>query len=204
MSPLNKDHALRLAEDMCNVLISWDIDKSDAFAQNVERTRLMIDRSPNSKSPNRYKYRLTAAIYIYFKYLSKNPSRLGCSNADWKIYPEEKPYKGEFLTDFAIWESGYGLRIASESQLHERKQNQTRVESALDKLLHVRADIKVLVFEDSHENGGLLEHLHRNFLTNYLRFEAAESYLFLQLDGEKVKPYIWCPSEGLAPQLLSQ
>jgi hypothetical protein len=177
-------------------------DTPGPFADEVERVRLKIDRHPDSKSTIRYKFEWTAAIYVYFRHLAEVSSRLGWPIGEWTVCPPEKPYKDEFLVDFAIWESGYGLRIACESQSHEGAKNENRVTSALDKLLHVKADIKLLVFEDSHEKGRLLDRLQDIYMTNYIRFHTHENYLFLQWDHDKVKRYSWCPTDGWPPELL--
>jgi hypothetical protein len=201
---LDINQARRLAADMSSTLLGWSrrLDQSGEFAQDVEMTRLLIDRSPESRSQNRYKYEWTAAIYVYFKHLARDPSRLGCHKNEWSVCPPEKPYKDEFLTDYAIWEAGYGLRVACESQWHEGAKNENRVASAFDKLLHVKADIKILVFEDSHKSGDLLDRLQTRYMTNYLRFRTSEEYLFLQWDHENLRQYLWRPTEEKPPVLL--
>ena len=200
---MDRTGAERLAKDMAAELAL--AENKGAFVTEVEHFRRLIDRFPRATGKNRYKYQWTAAVFVYFRHLALNPTRLGFPAATWKMYPEEKPYKGEFLTDFAIWEEGYGLRIVCESQWYEgnNETNRARVASALDKLLHVRADIKVLVFEDSHETGTLMEHLRMTRMNKYLRFSDPEYYVLMQWHGDKVRSYLWCPTDENPPQLLS-
>jgi YD repeat-containing protein len=59
----------------------------------------------------------------------------------------ERPYAGEYLLDFVLWETGYGPRILCESQWQHLFGQLEAIEWAFDKLRGVKGDIKVLIYE---------------------------------------------------------
>jgi hypothetical protein len=110
---------------------------------------------------------------------------------NWKIYPEERPYKGEYLCDFMLFEDGYGCRIACESQWYFRiGDNNAKVDWAFDKLRGVKADIKLFVFEGADlEWRGICE----GYLEENAQLSVKEAFLILYWkDGDFIKSW-WQP-----------
>ena len=190
----------RLGADLTSFLKTW-IDKtlSSHLCDEIELLGKVIDRSPRSLTQSRYKYVWTAAVYKYFEGLAANPTRIGITAPHrWILYPTKQPYAGEFITDFSINEEHYGFRVACESQWHAGAQNCKKISDALAKLLHVKADLKVLIFESHHseeniESRTLFETLQNNYFNGYMRFNSPEDFLLLQWSGDKVKGYLWQP-----------
>ena len=201
----------RLGYDIVGFLTDWNEERlSTKFCDDIERIAKSIDRFSNSTKP-RYKYPWTAAIYVYFKRLAADPGMIGCASAsDWTLFPREKPYSDEFITDFSIYEKQYGFRIACESQNHEKGQNAKRIIDGFAKLLHVKSDLKVLIFESDHDDShpettALFEGLQSDYLNGYMHFSSHEDYLFLQWSKSKVKCYLWRPfiSASLVPMKIN-
>jgi hypothetical protein len=202
----------RLGYDIVGFLTDWVEERlSPEFCEDIERLAKLIDRFSDSTKPMRYKYPWTSAIYVYFKRLAADPRIIGCvSDNDWTLYPREKPYSDEFITDFSIYEKGYGFRIACESQNYEKGKNAKRIADGFAKLLHVKSDLKVLIFESDHDDSNpettaLFEGLQSDYLSGYMHFSSHEDYLFLQWSGSKVKCYLWQPfvSVSLVPMKVN-
>jgi hypothetical protein len=195
----------RLADDFTAFLSDWANGKSDiCIAEEISSKKDEIDRHKNSTAAKRYKYDWTAAEYIYFKKLAEEPTRLGLSRRSWRLYPEVRPYAGEFLADFSIREDSYGLRIACESQWSEGANNCGRVAYAFDKLLHIKADIKIMVFEEGHETTNILNHLRNLYMNGYVEFHRRESYLLMQWQENLVRCYEWHPLDRPEVALIEQ
>jgi hypothetical protein len=190
----------KVAANILSFLKSWTDQKlSRKVSKEIDLLESTIDRFASSTTSERYKYRWTAAVYVCLKVLAKDPSKAGlASERKWTLYPTERPYAGEFITDFAIYEEKYGFRVACESQWHEGGNNVKRVSDAFAKLLHVKSDLKVLIFESDHgetnaRTRALFEALRNNYLTDYMHFSGHEDYLLMQWSGAKVKCYLWRP-----------
>jgi hypothetical protein len=189
----------RLASDIVLFLQNWMLKTDPILCAEIEALGEEIDRFANSKNKKRYKYKWTAAIYIYFSRLAENPEKIISSPRNkWTLYPKKKPYAGEFITDFSIYEDQYGFRITCESQSHEGQKNKARIADAFAKLLHVKSDLKVLIFESPHdeensETKTLFDALRNDYLDGYMHFNAHEDYLLMQWSGDKVKCHLWRP-----------
>jgi hypothetical protein len=119
----------------------------------------------------------------------------------WMLYPEAPPnggkVKGEFLTDFALFDGRIGCRIACESEWG----NLGRVQWAFDKLRSVKADLKILIFQDGHANGNKLsihfESLFKESLSMCAHHHPGhEIYLFIQFDREEANLFLWEPTSN--------
>ena len=202
------DEAIKkLQRYILSFLQNWNNDPS--LRKEIKRIEVAIDRFSKSRKRKGYKYPWTAAIYACFRQLADDPQQIGHkSRHRWIIYPSERPYAGEFMTDFAIYEEGYGFRVACESQWHEAN-NTERVSDAFAKLLHVKSDLKVLIFESPHDEGCtetklLFDSLHRNYLKDYMHFSAHEDYLLMQWHGSKARCYLWRPFNSKKLNLIEE
>jgi hypothetical protein len=107
-----------------------------------------------------------------------------------KIYPENSPYKGEYLVDFMLWDESYGPRLACECQwLHWRNPGTSGIEWAFNKLRGVKSDLKVLVFDADTE----VESIFRSYLVETALHYPSEQYLFVQFDRSESKVFSWKP-----------
>jgi hypothetical protein len=120
----------------------------------------------------------------------------------YKLYPEEKPYKGEYLVDFCIYDGEKGPILACESQLYPPfggdAKNLEGIEWAFDKLRGVKAPNKVLIFEAEFEDTfpvSIHSELVENYIRYYERHSVDEWYVFVQLDGDESKVFCWRPSK---------
>jgi hypothetical protein len=128
----------------------------------------------------------TKAIWSSFDTLCKE---LG---PDWKLFPRaasKGPGRaaGEFLTDYQLFDK-HGPRIACESELFFGG-----IEADFEKLCCVKSDIKIFIFECKHEDGlpqSILEVAHK-YLTNFSHVYEGEAYVFMQLDGYKLRSFLW-------------
>ena len=119
-------------------------------------------------------------------------------NPRWHLFPESEPrlgrVKGEFLNDFAVFDSYRGCRIACESEWGGIND----VSWAFDKLRAVKADIKLLIFQEKHL-GTELSPAHLKVFREYLapshhHVPGREFYLFLQYEGDKAQTFLWEPA----------
>jgi hypothetical protein len=133
----------------------------------------------------------TKAIWEYFDQL-----RL---KYDWNLSPKTLPIrgrvKGEYLTDFALFDGVLGNRIACESEWGDIG----CIKWAFDKLRAIKADIKIFVFQWAHDKPGKLpykiEELFQGSLANSGHHHPGhEVYLFMQFDGERAKIFLWEPT----------
>jgi hypothetical protein len=116
------------------------------------------------------------------------------------LYPKDGPYKGEFLLDFVLWEPGYGPRVGIESQWqHWRLEPREALGWAFDKLLGVKGDLKVLVFDWDGLNTDQLprevENVLRERLSSYQMYSASEHYLFVWFEREQSEVFEWKPTK---------
>jgi hypothetical protein len=126
----------------------------------------------------------TQAVYEVLRALAQE--------RQWKIYPEEKPYKGEYLCDFTLFEEGYGCRIACESQWSFGiGDNNAKVDWAFDKLRGVKADIKLFVFEGSDEEW---PDMRDAYLRDNAQLSVDESFLILHWKGDRFIKSWWKPN----------
>ncbi len=116
----------------------------------------------------------------------------------WSLYPTAiakgvGKASGEYLVDFMLMDETFGPRIACESELGGIKS----VEWALDKLRGVKADIKILLFEEEFAPaGGLpptIAELAKQYLANFGHYLSSEHFLFVQLSQNRCKSFVWSP-----------
>lgn len=93
-----------------------------------------------------YPFTWTTAVWMAFKEIARDRG--------WKLYPEQRPFKGEFLLDFVLWETNYGPRIVCESQWQHRFNGIDAIDWAFDKLCCIKGDIKILIYEWGNEPDG--------------------------------------------------
>ena len=141
-----------------------------------------------------WKKEYTRAVWRYFDDLRKTKT------PHWILWPKHPPtggkVKGEYLTDFSLCDDELGYRIACESEWGGYKS----IEWAFDKLRAVKADTKILIFQDRHNvNGRLPDRIQRLFTTNFAKcahhHPGHETYLFIQFQGNKPRLFVWTPSE---------
>jgi hypothetical protein len=132
----------------------------------------------------------TKAIWHYF-------DKLRTAN-DWGFSPKTCPTggkaKGEYLTDFALYDDKIGNRIACESEWEGIQ----KIQWAFDKLKGVKGDLKILVFQEGFTADGTLpanvDDLLRQGLANSGHHHPGhEFYLFIQFDREQSRLYLWEP-----------
>jgi hypothetical protein len=112
----------------------------------------------------------------------------------WNIYPEKTCYKGEYLCDFTLFENGYGCRIACESQwLHWSGNNPTKIEWAFEKLLGVKSDIKLFIFEGAESEWPAICD---KYLTDYAQLSVDEAFLILHWQAPHFIKSWWQPKKN--------
>jgi hypothetical protein len=161
--------------------------------EGIELARDMRDKLssflPSDVSTASGRSEWTRAIWNYFTSLSKEN--------EWKLYPEISPQRGrvagEYLVDFAIFDTTRGCRIACESEWGDID----GIDWAFDKLRAMKADLKILVFQLRHESGGFPVELSKR-IKSYLacshhHHPGHEFYIFLQLEGSNAKAFLWEP-----------
>jgi len=140
-----------------------------------------------NNSPNNGPW--TAAV---FKSLQEVASARG-----WKIFPEEKPYRGEYLCDFMLFEIEYGCRIACESQWWWDTDPLHGLEWAFDKLRGVKSDLKLFIYEG---NDGDLESLVSKYLERNAQIAKGELFLALRWSKDHFENHFWiAPLDGVQP-----
>jgi hypothetical protein len=128
----------------------------------------------------------TSAVYEALKKYAKQK--------DWKIYPEEKCYKGEYLCDFTLFEEGYGCRIACESQWSFGiGDNNAKVDWAFDKLRGVKSDLKLFIFEGSENEWPTIRD---NYLKDYAQLSVDEAFLILHWQKDHFIKSWWQPKKN--------
>lgn len=110
----------------------------------------------------------------------------------WKIIPEEKCYSGEYHCDFMLFEEQYGCRIACESQWNHGASHQAALDWAFDKLRGVKSDLKLFIFEGTHEEW---EKVVGRYLKNYAQLPLGETYLALRWHSNKFTKWFWTVTE---------
>ena len=117
-----------------------------AIGRRMQAQLPALSEVQDSTTSGRTEY--TRAIWNYFDQLRSE------YEPPWKLYPETEPkrgkVKGEFLIDFSLFDDHLGCRIACES---EWELDVGRIGWAFDKLMAVKADLKILVFQMKHEDG---------------------------------------------------
>lgn len=112
----------------------------------------------------------------------------------WKLYPETKAKLGEFLCDFMLFEDGYGPRVACESQWwHSWGKHADKLGWAFDKLVGVKADIKVFIYEGNEQQWAAVKN---EYLKNYALLSTAEAFLVLHWDGHRFHCSWWQPTKS--------
>lgn len=122
----------------------------------------------------------------------------------WVLYPQSRPFKGEFLLDFVLWEPDYGPRIVCESQWQHRFSGIAAIDWAFDKLRCVKGDIKVLIYEWGEEpNGSQPPSAVSGVVVPYLRemalLTAGEAFLLLNVNDTQQWAHWWQPSVSGKP-----
>lgn len=134
----------------------------------------------------------TQAIWDALKELAKS--------LRFDLYPGNKPYKGEYLLDFVLWEPDFGPRVLIESQWqHWKLDNLEAIGWAFDKLQGVKGDLKVLVFEwdglnDDHLPSEVLAKL-RERMCRYQLNSPSEHYLLIWFSGAESEVFEWSPTQ---------
>jgi hypothetical protein len=128
----------------------------------------------------------TLAVYNALKKFAKKKN--------WKIYPPEKCYKGEYLCDFTLFEDGYGCRIACESQWSFGiGDNNSKVDWAFDKLRGVKSDIKLFIFEGSDDEWPTIRD---SYLLDNAQLSINEAFLILHWRNNQFIKSWWQPKEN--------
>ena len=138
-----------------------------------ELAKHLCDRIPKLAEQAKSTGGWTVAVYDAFR--EYKSARQG-----WRIYPETKAKKGEYLCDFMLFEDRYGPRIACECQWwHRWGDHLDKLGWAFDKLIGVKADVKVFVFEGETQEW---ERIRRKYLTDYALLSPDEAFLILKFE----------------------
>lgn len=116
----------------------------------------------------------------------------------WKLYPEVKPFKGEYLLDFVLWEPNYGPRVVCESQWQHGFSGIGAIDWAFDKLRCVKGDIKILIYESGREPNGTQPPddvcgIVVRYLMELAVLSNSEAFLLLNLNGSRQWAHWWQP-----------
>ena len=155
----------------------------------------------------------TWAVWRAFERIRSNPggeieldhgNALAYGRSEWALWPQKGPYKGEYLLDFVLWESGYGPRILCESQWHHGFSAIGAIDWAFDKLRCVKGDIKVLIYEVSEQpNGSQPPDTVAEIVTGYLKELALlsneEAFLLLNFNDHQKWAHWWKPVSSGSP-----
>jgi hypothetical protein len=150
-----------------------------------------MSKRPSRSGHKTYRPVETYAIWLTFKHLADEKSRSG---PKWTLYPEDGPYSGEYLVDWALFENDYGLRIACESQWGT---NLKELEWAFDKLRGVKSDVKVLIYERKRRSDPPDQEVRKvleKYLKGYCLLSQNESFLFIEFDKGRAASYVFRPS----------
>jgi len=138
----------------------------------------------------------TSAAWAYFDKLRKE------YEPAWTLYPVRPSpgrAKGEFLTDFSLFDGRWGYRIACES---EWNMTVNSVGWAFDKLMAVKADVKILVFQAKRTADCKLPHkIEERLVKDALsacghHHPGHECYLLIQFDGSESRLFFWEPQHS--------
>jgi hypothetical protein len=138
----------------------------------------------------------TRAVWRAFKEIEGNHNKTGKT---WILYPEGKPYKGEVLLDFMIYEENYGPRILCESQWQHQFSAYKAIEWAFDKLRLVKGDIKVLIYEVGEQpDGGQPPKRVTEIVSSYLKdltlLSTNEAFLLMNFNRSRKWAHWWKPT----------
>jgi hypothetical protein len=123
-----------------------------------------------------------------------NALQVHAQNNGWRIYPELKPYVGEYLCDFMLFEKGHGCRIACESQwTNVRGHHLADIEWAFEKLLGVKSDIELFIFEGSEDDWLAVQ---SKYLVNYAQLTTEKVFVLLRLEHGKFSKSWWLPHKN--------
>ena len=137
----------------------------------VELAHHLSSRIPKLAHEARSTGHWTEAVYKAFVEYKKD---------GWKVYPETKAKKGEYLCDFMLFQDGYGPRVACESQWwHSWGEHEKKLEWSFDKLVGVKADIKVFIYEGDQEQW---ETICKPYLADYALLSPQEAFLTMRFD----------------------
>jgi hypothetical protein len=167
-----------------------------AIGRQLRKQLPALSKVQDSTTSGRTEY--TRAIWNYFDQLRSK------YEPPWKLYPETEPkrgkVKGEFLIDFSLFDERLGCRIACES---EWEVDVGRIGWAFDKLMAVKADLKILVFQMKYEDGAprlpnrLEERLVRDALNACGHHHPGhECYLLMQFDHSESRLFFWEPKHS--------
>jgi hypothetical protein len=136
------------------------------------------------------KERWTHGVFEAFKEYAKSKG--------WKLYPENGPYKGEYLLDFVLWEAGYGPRVVCESQWQHRFRQLEAIDWAFDKLRGVKGDVKVLIYErepgpDDTQPPSEVREILEGYLMDMALLSPDEAFLFLNITASGQEAHWWKP-----------
>ncbi|MBS1821698.1 MAG: hypothetical protein JST61_06950 [Acidobacteria bacterium] len=173
------DHRLATREDA--IAIARDMQ---------EKLPVLAKRYPQTPKGRK---EWTKAVWQYFEDFRKT------KEPQWTLWPQELPksgkVKGEYLTDFSLCDEYIGYRIACESEWG----GFDRIKWAFDKLRAVKADLKILIFEEPHtKDDALPKRIEEEFSSSLAmsghHHPGHEVYLFIQFDQDKSKLFFWEPT----------
>jgi hypothetical protein len=178
-----------LATQASSVSLAEDMSK-----KLPELAKIYTEQHGKTKSG---KKEWTNAVWQYFEDFRKTEG--------WALWPKEAPIggraKGEFLTDFSLFDETFGFRIACESEWG----NLQCIKWAFEKLAAVKADTKVLIFERTHTEDGKLPTKVEELLKERLascghHHPGHEVYLFIQFDHDNSRSFFWEPLQSGRPE----
>jgi hypothetical protein len=163
----------------------------------IEIGRQMREQLPvlarNYEPTKSGKSEYTKATWAFFEQLHK-------AN-DWGFSPATCPTKGrakgEYLTDFALFDHLFGNRIVCESEWGD---GTTEVRDDFWKLRDTKGDVKIIVFQADHASGNTLSPRYADEFKAVLagsghHHPGHEFYLFFQYQGERAKLFLWEPKQ---------
>jgi hypothetical protein len=163
-------------------------EEAIAIGKQMHNQLLALSQKYQKSDTGRIEW--TKAIWDYFDCLR--------TNYDWGFAPENQPTygkaKGEFLTDFALFDERFGNRVICESEWG----NIGRIQGAFDKLREVKGDLKIIVFQFKFEGErrlpDKLERLFKQSLASSGHHHPGhEFYLFIQFEGDESRLFLWEP-----------
>ena len=152
-------------------------------AEAIELGNFLAERIPFKAKSNLKAKPWTQAVFEALREFSEKKS--------WELHPSDRPYVGEYLCDFTLFEKCYGCRIACESQWnHGDSKHESDLSWAFDKLRGVKADVKLFIFEgtEDHEKSVLGE-----YLQNYAQLSPEETFILLRWTGSTFVGSWWTP-----------
>jgi len=169
-------------------------DDAIAIGRQMQKQLPILSELQDSTNSGRVEY--TRAIWAYFNQLRSE------QEPPWTLYPKTPPVrgkvKGEFLTDFSLFDERLGCRVACESEWG-------RLDSigwGFDKLMAVKADVKILVFQMKHGSEPKLPTAVKKRLAEEAladcchHYPGHEYYLLIQFQGSESRLFFWEPHQS--------